>query len=85
MGELFTLVDQADAALMAELGKSLGVKCDKVEDLQRKARTVAREDHRKRVFGSPDYPAERLLYPCEEGAPDLLCKDLGIFLTELLL
>ena len=46
-------------------------------ELQLNARTVARPDSRKRVWGSPDYPSDRLLYPCEGGAVDLLREHIG--------
>jgi hypothetical protein len=72
-------MDKADERLLMELGRTLGLKADKIDDLQRNARTVAREDYRKRVWGSPDYPADRLLYPCEEGAPSLLHEHIGVF------
>lgn len=77
MGQLFELIDQADAGLLSDLGRALGLKQDKVIELQQNARTVAREDSRKRVWGSPDFPSDRLVYPCEGGAVDLLREHIG--------
>jgi len=77
VGQLFQLLEQAEERLLVELGRTLGLKADKIHELQRNAGTVAREDSRKRVWGSPDYPADRLLYPCEEGAPELLREHIG--------
>ena len=70
-------MDQADYNLLTDLGSTLGLKAEKIEELQANVRTVAREDYRKRIWGSPDYPADRLVYPCESGAPDLLRTHIG--------
>jgi len=78
VGQLFQLLEQAEERLLVELGRTLGLKADKIHELQRNAGTVAREDSRKRVWGSPDYPADRLLYPCEEGAPELLREHIEV-------
>lgn len=77
VGELFQLIDTADIGFLNDLGRTLGLKTEKVEELQRNVRMVAREDNRKRIWGSPDYPADRLIYPCESGAPDLLQQHIG--------
>ncbi len=77
VGDLFLLIDQADGSFLADLGRTLGLKAEKIEELQGNVRTVAREDYRKRIWGSPDYPADRLIYPCEGGAPDLLRAHIG--------
>lgn len=77
MGQLFELIDAADIGLLQDLGRTLGLKMDKVAELQQNARTVAREDSRRRIWGSPEYPADRLVYPCEGGAVDLLREHIG--------
>ena len=77
MGELHNLIDEADSSLLQDLGRTLGLKQDKIAELQLNARTVARPDSRKRVWGSPDYPSDRLLYPCEGGAVELLREHIG--------
>lgn len=77
VGQLFELVDRADNAFLQDLGRALGLKADKVIELQQNARTVAREDNRARIWGSQDYPSDRLLFPCFGGTVDFAREHIG--------
>ena len=75
--DLFNLIDKADDRLLSELGRVLGLTAIKISELQQSARGMARADSRRRVWGQPEHPTIRLLYPCEAGAPLLKALDIG--------
>lgn len=75
--DLFRIIDKADDHLLSELGRVLGLTTMKLQELQQSARTMARADTRRRVWGHPDFPNIRLLYPCEAGAPLMGAQDIG--------